>query len=281
MTVRSTRPRPAVLRALGLSDPPEVVHVAGKNYQRFEIYKHDSWAATATYTNGSKRIVCKFNRMQSIGLTSMSWLGRRLAKRERDALELLADQSNVPNSLGDVRVDGKIWPTAVAREYVSGHPMQANERVGKHFFSQLEQTLKLMHARGLAYVDLHKRENIIVGDDGRPHLIDFQIGFDAKHQRVKHWPGVRGVFELLCQADLYHLQKHILKHDPLRAEIAEQEIAKLRPWWIKAHRSIAVPLRETRRRLLVAAGVRNGQGKVESELFIEDGLRAVPMRQAA
>ena len=281
MSIRSARPRPAVLRALGLADPPWIVEVGGRNYNRREIFKHDSWAATASYSDGQRLIVCKFNRKQPIGYASTAWLGKRLAEREREALEQLADLPNVPNSLGDVRVKGRIWPTAVAREYVAGHPLKHGEVVGPQFFDQLEKTLRIMHDRGLAYVDLHKRENIIVGDDGKPYLIDFQIGFNSAHRRVKHWPGIRNLFSLLSQSDLYHLQKHVLKHDPAQAGQAEERLAELRPWWIKAHRMLAVPFREARRRLLVAVGVRKGTGKVESELFIEDGLREVPMRRAA
>lgn len=281
MASRSSRPRPALLRALGLNDPPERVEVAGRDYHRIEIYKHDSWAATACYSDGFRTIVCKFNRMQPIGILSTNWLGTRLARRERAALEKLADVSNVPNSLGDVSVNGRVWPTAVAREFVAGHPLQPGETVGAMFFPTLERTLRLMHDRGLAYVDLHKRENIIVGDDGRPYLIDFQIGFDAEHRRVRHWPGVRSFFEMLCQSDLYHFQKHVIRHDPQRAELGELEMAKLRPWWIRAHRLAAVPLREMRRRLLVAMGVRKGEGKVESEHFIEDGLRTPVRRKVA
>ena len=38
-----------------------------------------------------------------------------------------------------------------------------------------------MHARRTVYVDLHKRENIIVSEHGKPCLIDFQISIC--------WPG--------------------------------------------------------------------------------------------
>ena len=37
---------------------------------------------------------------------------------------------------------------------------------------------------------------------------------------------------------------------------------------------VAGPIREARRRLLVALGVRSGKGRVESELFAEHALRA-------
>jgi hypothetical protein len=281
MSAKSVRSRPAIFRALGADDPPLSVEVAGERFVRHEIFKHDSWAATATYSNGQRLIVCKFNRVQSVGWFATEWLGRRLAARERAALERLADLPNVPVSLGDVRVDGRIRRTAVAREYVAGHPLGKGETVGPFFFPTLETVLATMHDRGLAYVDLHKRENIIVGDDGRPYLIDFQIGFDAAARRVRHWPGVSWLFSILCQSDLYHLTKHVAKHDPLRSADAVEASERNRPWWIRAHRLVAVPFRELRRRMLKGIGVRSGAGRVESELFVEDGLRTIPQRRAA
>ena len=35
--------------------------------------------------------------------------------------------------------------------------------------------LNAMHERKVAYIDLHKRENILVNERGDPCLIDFQI----------------------------------------------------------------------------------------------------------
>jgi hypothetical protein len=127
-----------------------------------------------------------------------------------------------------------------------------------------------MHRRGIAYVDLHKRENILVGDDGRPYLIDFQIGFDSANRRVQWVPGLRAVFAVLCRSDLYHLSKHIARHRP------GQQVAGLddaRPWWIDLHRSFAAPFREFRRRLLVALRIRSGLGRATTEHAPEDAVR--------
>jgi hypothetical protein len=270
-----SRPRPPVLRALGADDPPLAVTVGGRSYARYELLKHDSWAATAIYAGPAGKIVCKFNRTQPVYGIRMDWLGRRLAARERRALERLADLPNVPNSLGDVIVNGRVLPNAVARVYVPGHPLRPHERVRADFFPTLRTLLAEMHRRGIAYVDLHKRENVIVGDDGRPYLIDFQIGFDATHTRVAWLPGVRYLFDVLCQSDLYHLRKHVAHHAP------ELNLGLDRPWWITAHRAVAVPFRQLRRRLLVAAGVRTGAGHVETEQFAEDAVRNAPARRAA
>ena len=47
------------------------------------------------------------------------------------------------------------------------------------------------------------------------------------------------------------------------------------PWWIRAHRLVARPFRELRRRLLVRVGVRTGKGRVETEVFAEHALRDI------
>lgn len=270
----TARPRPPLLRALGASDPPSRVTVDGAEYLRVELLKHDSWAATAIYAGTAGRIICKFNRTQPIYGLDLSWLGRVLAARERHALERLSDVPYVPPSLGDVYAHGEKLPNAVARKYIPGHPLRMYERVRPDFFPTLKRVLAIMHARGMAYVDLHKRENIIVGDDGRPYLIDFQIGLDASTNRVAWIPGIRYLLTILQHSDMYHLQKHVAHHHP------ELGITIERPWWIRMHRGIAVPFRQLRRQLLVKLKVRTGAGYSETEDFAEDAVRNAPRRAA-
>ncbi len=270
---RVKKARSPLFRALGAAEPPEVVEVDGEIYDRVEIYKHDSWAATARYASHRGVIICKFNRVQPVLFFPMSWLGRRLAARERHALERLADLPTIPDSMGDVRVDGKIMPNAVARRYVSGHPLMRKEFVSPRFFQTLKETLAVMHDRGMAYVDLHKRENIIVGDDGQPYLIDFQICLDSTTRTVRGWAFMPAILDVLCQADRYHLTKHVLHHAQVNEEQALAQLDACRPWWISAHRRVAVPFRELRRKLLVAIGIRKGKGRAESEHFAEDAVR--------
>lgn len=283
---KQSKPRPPIFRALGANEPPAEIEVDGQPYQLQELLKHDSWAATAIYRGLSKQIICKFNRVQSIGLLRMAWLGKRLADRERTALEKLSDLPNLPKPCKEVKANGKLLPNAAAREFLDGHPLSSGEVVNSLFFPSLKKLLAEMHARGLAYVDLHKRENIIVGDDGRPYLIDFQICFDATNPRIRWIPGIGLLLRYLCRSDDYHLLKHVIKHRPDQAAIAEQELDAVRPWWIKMHRLIAKPFRTLRRKLLVKSGVRTGTGMASSEQFAEDAVRremAIPqnVRRAA
>jgi hypothetical protein len=277
------RPRPPLFRALGAADPPLCIEVDGRSYRRVEILKHDSWAATAIYRGAAGRIVCKFNRQQSILGIPMRWLGRFLARREATMLRRLENTGHVPRLSGAIAAHGRSLPYAVAHAYVAGHPLSAEEQVADGFFPALQALLRRMHAEGMAYVDLHKRENIIVGDDGRPYLIDFQISLALSPRWLGSSNPCRAVLRLFQAADDYHLLKHWVNHRADQCGLTIDELTSQRPWWIRAHRSIAIPFRTLRRMLLVALRIRTGEGMVASECFAEDAVRNDPaaMRQRA
>lgn len=260
---KSGRPRPALFLAMGLADPPTQVEFGDETYRRVRIFKHDSWAATALYENDSRRIVVKFNRQQSILGFPMKWLGRALARRETKMLQRLSCIVNVPAACANVKVDGKVVTTATAHDYVPGKSLLATDQVDDDFFPRLSKLLGQLHEHDVAYVDLHKRDNILVDVDGAPHLIDFQISV--------HLPSVGPIsylLKILQRCDRYHLAKH-LHH--LRPDQCEEPID--RPVWIKAHRLIAVPFRQFRRWILVGIGVRRGRGMASSEYAPQERQR--------
>jgi hypothetical protein len=261
----AVRQRPALFRALGRRDPPQEIHVDGHAYQRHDILKHDSWAATAIYRRPGKTIVCKFNRLEPIFGIPMDWLGRWLAWREKNALTKLAGLPGIPPACGKVYAGGQHLVNAVAHDYVEGHPLGKNEKVRDDFFPTLQASVAEMHRRGIVYVDLHKRENILVGDDGRPYLIDFQIHF----RKDPGLPFANGLFRLLARSDQYHLSKHECHHQGR----STKALVRQRPWWIRLHRLFAEPLRQFRRKLLIWFRIRKGQGRAETEHFAEDAVR--------
>lgn len=270
---RARRSRPAWLRALGGDEPPAEVVIDGIVYRRDEIFKHDSWAATARYRSGDEQIVCKFNRKQSLLGLPGAWVGRWLARREAGFLRRLADTSFVPCVLGQVFIDGRLAPNTVARRFIDGHPLGAGERVGDDFFAQLHEALDAVHRHDVAYIDLHKRENVLVGADGRPYLIDFQVSFGLPAGILGALPGARALLRMFQGMDRYHVDKHHRKCRPDQCRLTSAELAASRPWFIRVHRVFAQPLRTMRRRLLSFIGVRAGRGNVESETFVEAGLR--------
>ena len=135
------RPRPALFRALGANDPPPTITVGGRTYCRVEIFKHDSWAATAIYESPSRKALWKFNRQQAIFIIPMRWLGRLLAARERGFHDRLAGIAGIAPTLGAVCVDGKPLPHAVARTFIDGHALAEGEWVDDKFFPRFQALL--------------------------------------------------------------------------------------------------------------------------------------------
>jgi RIO-like serine/threonine protein kinase len=125
------------------------------------------------------------------------WLARRLLARERRALAALAGVAGVPAE----RDDGSPAPRdALVRTWVEGQPLSRAASLPCDFFDRLDELVLALHARGVCHNDLHKESNVIVGQDGRPWLIDFQLA--SVHPR-----GGRA-FETRRQEDLRHAEKH-------------------------------------------------------------------------
>jgi serine/threonine protein kinase len=102
----------------------------------------------------------------------------------------------------------------------------------------LQELIAELHRRRIAYVDTNKPENILLGDDGKPHLIDFQISWDH-HVLLRHFQ----------REDLYHVLKH--KRRLRRDEMSEEELrrAEHKSWLIRLHRIVFKPYFLVRRRM--------------------------------
>ncbi len=253
-----------MLRALGESEPPAVITVEGVEFFHRETFKHDAWAATSLYENSGRQIVCKINRCQSLAGLPLRWLGSWLAHREWSMLTALAGVPGIPRCYRVQTVSGSNMPTAAAHDYVGGQPLSCTPSVPDDFFERLDILLQELHRRQIAYIDLHKPENILVSTDGRPHLVDFQISI-----RLPRWWGLRWAFQMLADSDRYHLEKHRRRY-----HVEAWHLVPLNyPWWIRLHRRLTIPVRTMRRRVLVALGIRKGKGQAATEIAPEVGLR--------
>jgi len=287
-SAKKARPRPAIFRALGRREPPSLIAVGGRDGPRFalkDVLKHDSWAATAVYIaaapGDTRKVIAKFNREQAIVVVPMGWLGRRLARRETRYLTMLADVPHVPRDCGlvfdassDEAVTSTPLPNCSAHWYIDGHPLGRHERVNDEFFARLGQTLAAVHARGIAYIDLHKRENIIVAEDGSPVLIDFQICQSLPRGVMGRVFPIPQIIRTFQQMDEYHLLKHTLRLRPDLVPPERRDLNKARPGFVRFCRAVGDPLRWTRRKILTLTGVRGKSGSVTSEAAPEDAFRA-------
>jgi hypothetical protein len=230
------------MRAFGRDDLPATITVAGVTYHHERTVKHDFWAVTGFYLGpGGERVVLKCGRQAEFFGVGLTWIGRYLRWREMHFYQRLADLPNVPKVLGVV---GK---TGFVHEYVKGRPLADGSSVPEGYFEKLFAVIDELHRRGIAYVDTNKPQNILVGDDGEPYLIDFQISWDSEwwfNKLLSRW-----VLKRLAADDRYHILKHKRKLRP--TELSDKEKHKLehKSWTIRVHRVITKPYFGIRRRL--------------------------------
>jgi len=242
--------RPRNVEMFALRQPPlERLSVAGSCYALRRVFKHDFWAATCLYeapeTAPLRRVVVKFGRTQPLWGFPMSWYARWLTAHEESIYRALVGVAGVP------RWAGRVGDTAFAIEYIDARPLDHIEHPPAGFFDRLRSVLDAIHARGVAYGDANKRSNILVTDDERAFLIDYQISI----RRREDWPAplrwlLGRVVEYLMAKDLYHLYKH--KRRLARSELRAGEEALSHHGgglhWL--HRKLSKPYRALRRRLL-------------------------------
>lgn len=232
------------LRALGASGLPESFQLDGRDYRLVQTFKHDFFAASGLYDGPDGQVVLKMGRSARLLGLPAAWIGRWLVRREVRFYRQVQDLPGVPGLLGQVS------DLAFAHKFVPGHNLHRHEFVGDDFFPTLTQLIETLHARGIAYVDLEKRENIIVGDDGKPYLIDFQISWQWPWRFGRNSWVARWLFARFANADRYHLGKHIRRCRPDQMAAEELQNSRRVGPIIRLHRLLFRPLTLLRRRIL-------------------------------
>ena len=232
------------MRALGKAGLPPEFTLNGVTYRHARTVKHDFFAATAFYRDhAGTTVVLKAGRTGDFAGVPLLWLGRWLCRRELRFYTKLADVPNVPDVLGTV------GPTGFVHAFVPGRPLDKHLPVPDGFFDALRGLLGELHRRGIAYVDTNKPQNILLGDDGRPHLIDFQISWDGDSLDR---PGLRALNRWLLRRlqheDLYHVLKHKRRIRPDEMTPEETETAARKSVLIRLHRFVFKPYFALRRR---------------------------------
>lgn len=242
------------LYACGHKKLPQTMIFKKNSYLLSKILKHDFFAATALYqlakrkkrTDKNKpfKIVLKMYRQEHFLGLPMTWLGKSLCNYETENLRRLQTINQVPKLLSTYD------STAFIYEYIEGFSLAEAQSLPDDFFDNLLELLNKIHSLGIAYLDMNKRGNIIVGEDGQPYLIDFQI---ALYMNKNPYFG-KSIAEYLwnCskKADLYHLFKHKRKLKPQLLTAQEKNISHSKIKLISLHRSITRPFRNLRRQLL-------------------------------
>ncbi len=96
-------------------------------------------------------------------------VGPILIHREYGALRKLTGVDGIPQLVT------KIDRYALAIQHVSGISLDQHvcKSITNEFYKELRRVIDDMHSRGIAHCDLRSRGNVMLGDDGRPYVIDF------------------------------------------------------------------------------------------------------------
>lgn len=238
------RATPSWLLALGREPPPPKIELQGQAYELVRIFKHDFFAYTALYAGAAGQIVLKIGRKASFFGLPLSWIGRLHSWHESAVFGAVDDLEVVPRFTGRWKKHG------ITHEFIEGHPLEKGERVADDFFPRLEAGLNEIHRRGLAYVDLEKCENVLVGVDGRPYLFDFQISWRWPFALWRErWP-VTWIGKRFQAGDRYHLTKLKRRTRPDLFTPEQLAAARQKPFLVRLHGSLARPLTLLRRFVL-------------------------------
>ena len=242
----SARKTPPWLLALGREAPPNEIQLAGRTYRRDKIFKHDFFAFTGRYVGPTEgdTVVLKIGRKASFFGFPLSWIGRLHAWHESRVMRAVEDLEVVP------QFTGRHGRHGLTHRYVEGHQLERGERVPDDFFDRLRAGLAEIHTRNIAYVDLEKPENVLVGDDGKPYLFDFQISYRYPFKRGGGFPLFRWLRRSLQQSDIYHLNKLQRRTRPDLMSDEEIAASRRRPDHLRFYGSVTRPFTHVRRMLL-------------------------------
>ncbi|GAH84258.1 unnamed protein product, partial [marine sediment metagenome] len=170
------------------SPPPERIELAAATYRLVRVFKHDFWTAACLYelsagaagTEAVPKVVVKFGRSQAFAGIPLGWVVRILRRNEQEIYGLLRGVPGVPRWMGCIGECG------YAIEFIDSRSLDHDPPPPPGFFDELRRLLEAVHARGVAYVDSNKRSNILVGADGRPYLVDYQISIHRREDLP--WP---------------------------------------------------------------------------------------------
>lgn len=240
----SSKKTPPSLLALGRESLPETIELDSGVYRLETVFKHDFFAATSRYVGDNGKVVLKIGRKAWFGIVPLGWIGRWHAAYESAAYQHLDDLDAVPKFLGRYGRHGFI------HEYIEGHPLRKGEQAPDDFFERLRGAIQAIHDRGMAYVDLEKCENVIVGDDGRPYLIDFQISWRIPRRFGGELSPMRLIRRRLQNSDWYHIRKLQRRTRPDQMTEDELRASYQKPWYVRLHGKLTRPFTLVRRRLL-------------------------------
>ena len=121
--------------------------------------------------------------------------GQTAIRREHRIYAAIDGVPGVPHCLG--LIDGK----ALVLEYIAGRTFRQGENELEdwdRFFVKLLETIRGIHALGVAHGDLKRKDNLLIGPGEQPYIVDFGV---ASAEKSATMPWSNAMFRWMRQYD--------------------------------------------------------------------------------
>jgi predicted Ser/Thr protein kinase len=184
-----------------------------------EVIGHGVQGALRIYRQDGMELLVK----SAHGRGAARWLRRWMLRREHRAYQQLAEVTGVPRCYGLLEADHLVLEHLDAEPY----RLAKIENPGL-FYARLLELIQDVHRQGVAHGDIKGKNNVLVGPDEQPYLVDFGAASVAK-------PGFRPlhrwVYRVLAQMDYNSYVK--LKYDRDYSNLAPADAALFHRTWIE------------------------------------------------
>jgi hypothetical protein len=229
--------------------PSPTLRLDGRSYRVEAVLKADRYARSTLLADPrGRRFVLKESVMRLPPGVRVPPLAALLARHEAGLYERLDGVRGIP------RLVSRPGPDSFLREFVEGDTVRNTDPLPRGYFDSLEEVLRAVHAKGVAYVDLAKEENALVGADGKAWLVDFQISL------AREGP-LRGLVDRFQREDLYHLSKMRLRRAPADATDEDRRRVAARGRLGRLHRATVKKAYNLLTRYLVKRWSGAGEGR--------------------
>lgn len=184
--------------------PTEIV-VDGRVYAFERVLTDAFYSVNVLYRHDDgRRQVLKLSDFRFILGRLVRPLAGLMSRHEFRVYSALAGIPGIP-ALGP-----RVGRNGYIHEFVEGRTLSevTGDALPDDFFDRLLAIYQAMHARRIVHVDSEKRGNIILGDDGRPYLLDFQISMAFREPGGLFGTWRERLFANLVKIDIYHVHKH-------------------------------------------------------------------------
>lgn len=224
---------------------PSELTIKNETYQYEKILKEDFFSINVLYRNGNGiRYVLKISDFRFLLGFLLKPFAILMSRREYRLYSMVSDLPNVPE-LGP-----RFGLRGYLHRFVEGKTLYELEKEGRFdlpddFFDKLKALIEEIHRRRIFYLDLNKQGNVILGDNGQPYLIDYQVCIYFKHRNCL----MDRIFTLLTKEDIYHLYKHKKNFRPDLMNGEEVKLSERTEFNKMISKYVGIPYRRIKRKI--------------------------------